>query len=248
MGQETRSTLAPRQARRSVPNQPVNRRPATSDYDAQIARVEAEIEALKPRVREALDAWLDATAPWVGERWQETLEAGIAYNPGAVKALGDEKRKALKEQTTAMIETPREHIEQRLVGDHPEAWPHLREGATASDPYENFITKSDRVGGKTVQTVPNGVSSMLEGVLSDMADLLEAEGFSIVSFIPGSSRSRAQRARVAPGQSLEWSDAMMSTMTVYGQLVDAYAATLKERETVEAQKARSEAEELWGKA
>jgi hypothetical protein len=228
--------------------QAVDRRPGTSGYDAQIARVESELEALRPRVREALDAWLEAITPWVGERWQETLEAGVAYNPGAVKALGDEKRKALKERTTAMIETPRPHIEKRLVEDHPEAWPHLREGAAASEPYENFITKSDRVGGKTVQTVPNGISSMLESVLSDMADLLEAEGFNIVSFIPGSSRSRERRARVAPGQSLEWSDAMMSTMTAYGQLVDAYAATLKEREIVEAQKARSEAEELWGNA
>ena len=199
-------------------------------------------------MQDALAAWLDATAPWVAERWEETLEAAIAFNPDAVKALGDEKRKALKERTASMIDTPRPYVEKRLVEDRPEAWPHLRDGDARWDAGESFTTKSDRMGGKTVQTLPNGVSSMLESVLSDMADLLEEEGFNLVRFLPGSPRSRAQRPRVVESASLDWSEEMMRTMDAYGQLTAAYAAALKEREKVQAQKARSEAEELWGSA
>jgi hypothetical protein len=218
------------------------------DYDAELAKVDEYIEALVPQLRDALDAWLDATAPWVAERWRETLDTAIVYSPDAVKALGDEKRKALKERTTAMIEAPRPYLEKQLVEDHPEAWPHLRASAVRSDADESFMTRSDRVGGKTLQTIPSGVSSMLDSVLSDIADLLELEGFNLARFLPGSPRSRSQRPRVAESLSLDWSNAMMHTMDAYGQLTMAYATALKERETVQSQKDRSEAEELWGSA
>ncbi len=218
------------------------------EYDAEIAKVEEDIEALKPQMQDALAAWLDATAPWVAERWEETLETAIAYNPDAVKTLGDEKRKALKGRTTAMIDTPRPHVERRLVGDRPEAWPHLRDSGAPSDANETFLTKSERAGGKISQTIPSGVSSMLGSVLSDMADLLEQEGFNLVRFLPGSALSRSQRPRVAAGPSLAWSEEMMETMDAYGQLSIAYLAALNERERVHAQRERSEAEELWGNA
>jgi hypothetical protein len=197
---------------------------------------------------DALTAWLDATAPWVAERWEETLDTAVAYNPNAVKALGDGKRKQLKERTTRMIDTPRPYIEKRLVDDHPEAWPHLRDPASPADFDEGFTTKTDRVGNRTSQTIPSGVSAMLGGVLSDMADMLEQEGFSFAKILPGSARSRSQRPRVVEGPSLAWSAAMMRTMDAYGKLTVAYFAALSQREEVQARKDRSEAEELWGKA
>lgn len=220
----------------------------TPDYDAQIAKAEQDIEALKPRMRDALAAWLDATAPWVAQRWEETLETAVAYNPDAVKALGDEKRKALKERTTTMIDTPRPHLEKRLVEDDPDAWPHLSDTAVPGDTDENFMTKTDRVGSKLSQTLPRNVSTRLEDVLSEMADLLDREGFNIAKFLPGSALSRSQKPRVAAGPGLAWSDEMMRSMNAYAQLTVAYAAALKERDKVQVQKDRSEAEELWGKA
>jgi hypothetical protein len=219
-----------------------------SEYDLEIAKADKNIDALKPQMRDALTAWLDTAAPWVAERWEETLETAIAYNPDAVKALGNEKRKALKERTTTMIETVRSHVEERLVEDHPEAWPHIRDSDAPWDASENFITKADRVGSKISQTIPSGVSSMLGSVLSEMADLLEQEGFSLARFLPGSALSRSQKPRVAAGPSLAWSDQMMRSMDAYGQLTIAYLAALKQREKVQAQKDRSEAEELWGNA
>lgn len=218
------------------------------EYDAQIAQAEKDIDALRPQMRDALTAWLDATAPWVAERWEETLEAAIAYNPETVKALGDEKRKALKERTTTMIDTPRPLVEKRLVEDRPEAWPHLRDRAAPRDANESFTTKTDRVGSKISQTIPGGVSSMVASVLSDMADVLEGEGFNFARLLPGSALSWSQKPRVPAGPSLAWSDAMMRTMNAYGQLTVAYVAALEELEKVHAQKERSEAEELWGNA
>lgn len=218
------------------------------DYDAEIADVDRQIEELKPQLQSALDAWLDATAPWVGERWQETLEIAIAYSPDAVKALGDERRKALKERTTSMIEAPRPYVQKRLVEDRPEAWPHLRDAPQQTDIGEHFMTKSDRVGGKILQTLPDGPAAAVQSVLSDMADLLEQEGFNLATFLPGSPRSRSQRPRVAESASLDWSEGMMRAMNDYGQLTNAYLGALKQRQAVEAQKARSEAEELWGNA
>ena len=220
----------------------------TPDYDAKIAKAEEAIEALQPKMRDALTAWLDATAPWVAERWEETLETAVAYNPDTVKAMGDEKRRALKERTTTMINTPRPHVEKRLVEDHPEEWPHLRDSGARWDADEDFTTRTERVGGRTSQTIPSGVSAMLGSVLSDMADLLEPEGFNLARFLPGSALSRSQRPRVAAGPSLDWSDEMMRTMDAYGRLTIAYVAALKLREEVQAQKDRSEAEELWGNA
>jgi hypothetical protein len=219
-----------------------------SEYDLEIAKAEENIDALKPQMSDALTAWLDATAPWVAERWEETLETAIAYNPDAVKALGDANRKALKERTTAMIDTVRPYLEQRLVQEHPEAWPHIRDSGLAWDASETFITKADRVGSKISQTIPEGVSSMLGGVLSEMADLLEQEGFNLARFLPGSALSRSQKPRVAAGPSLAWSEAMMRTMDAYGRLTDRYSAALDAREKIQAQKDRSEAEELWGNA
>lgn len=220
----------------------------TPDYDAAIAKVEQNIEELKPQMRDALAAWLDATAPWVAERWKETLEAAVAYNPDAVKELGDERRKELKDRTTAMVESPRPHVEQQLVEDHPDAWPHLRDAAARGDASESFITKTERVGNRSSQTVPSGVSAMLGSVLSDMADLLEREGFNLAKLLPGSPLSRSQKPRVAEGTSLTWSAEMMQTMNAYGQLTLAYLGALTERDEIQAQKDRSEAEELWSNA
>jgi hypothetical protein len=220
-----------------------------SDYDAELAKAEKDIEALRPQMRDALNAWLDATAPWVAVRWGETLDTAIAYNPDVVKALGDEKRKALKERTATMIGTPRPHVEKRLVEDRPHAWPHLRDGAARRDATESFITRSDRVGGKISQTIPDSVSSMLGSLLSDMADLLEQEGFNLVRFLPGSASSRlSQKPRVAAGPGLAWSDAMMHTMAAYGRLAIAYFAGLNEREQIHVRRERAEAQELWGDA
>lgn len=218
------------------------------EYDEGIAKAETAIEELKPQMADALTAWLDATAPWVAERWEDTLETAIAYNPDVVKALGDERRKALKERTTRMISSPRPHLEKRLVEERPEAWPHLRGDADPWDGNESFLTKSDRLGGKISQTIPSSLSPMLGNVLSDMADLLEQEGFSLVRFLPGSAHSRAQRPRVTAGPSLAWSEDMMHTMDAYGELTIAYVAAVKAREEVHARKERSEAEELWGRA
>lgn len=220
----------------------------TPDYDTAIAKVAQNIEGLRPQMQDALGAWLDATAPWVAERWRETLEAAVAYNPDAVKELGDERRKALKDRTTAMVESPRPHVEKRLVEDHPEAWPHLRDIAAPGDANESFITKTERVGNRSSQTVPSGVSAMLGSVLSDMADLLEHEGFNLAKLLPGSPLSRSQKPRVAEGTSLAWSAEMMQTMNAYGQLTLSYFRVLAERDEIQAQKDRSEAEELWSNA
>lgn len=219
-----------------------------SDYDAELAKAEKDIEALRPQMRDALNAWLDATAPWVAERWEETLDIAIAYNSDVVKALGDEKRKALKERTTTMIDTPRPHVEKRLVEDRPHAWPHLRDGAARRDATESFITKSDRVGRKISQTIPDSVSSMLASLLSDMADLLEQEGFELLRFLPGSASSNYQKPRVVAGPGLAWSEEMMHTMDAYGQLAIAYFAGLNARAQVHVQRERAEAQELWGNA
>lgn len=216
--------------------------------DAAIAEIDENIMALRPQLENALAAWLDAAAPWVGERWAETLETAIAYNPNAVKDLDVERRKALKERTLAMIDNPRAPLEKRLVEDKPEAWPHLRGSSARPDADESFTTKSDRLGNRISQTVPDRVSSMLESVLSDMADLLESEGFNLARFLPGSALSRSQRPRVAEGVNLQWSSEMMRTMDVYGRLTVAYSDAFKRRDELQAQKDRSEAEDLWGKA
>lgn len=217
-----------------------------TDYSAAIAKVDSEMEALKPQLQAALDAWLDAAAPWVAKRWEETLETAIAYNPDAVKELGDERRRALKERTTRMIDSPRPHLQRSLVEEQPEAWPHLRDPDARQETAEDFTTKTERLGNRISQTVPGRVSSKLETVLSEMADLLESEGFNLARFLPGSALSRSQRPRVAEGLSLAWSTEMMSTMDAYGRLAVAFGAACRRRESVQAQADRSEAEELWG--
>ena len=169
------------------------------------------------------------------------------HTPTWSKLWGDEKRKALKEHTATMIDTPRPHVENRLVADCPHAWPHLRDGAARRDATESFITKGDQVGRKISQTIPDSVSSMLGSVLSDMADLLEPEGSSFCGSF------QAVRARIM--RNPEWWQAQASRGlrddAHDGRLRAAghpYFAGLNEREQVHVQRERADAKELWGNA
>ena len=96
----------------------------SNDHDAEIAQAEHAAAELRPAMAAALERWLDATAPWVVAFWEVSVSRIVERNPDEIQALGDSGRKEVKAATERLIGGARRRLQERLVDERPEAWPH----------------------------------------------------------------------------------------------------------------------------
>jgi hypothetical protein len=222
------------------------------DFTAEIAEAEQRLEELKPQMADALTAWLDATAPWAADRWEATVSQTISDNPEAVIKLGDEGRKSVKTEAEEFIANARPHLQRKLVDEAHEAWPHLK---PQTEPYDDSFGRgpgnpfSARVVTSGItepfQSLPDIVAIALSRVLGDIAQIFAPHGFKLRGY---QSSGYGGKFHVDRYRSIQWSDGMIATMAVYGDLHAQYVDLLTTIRNLRADKARTEAEDLWGTA
>jgi hypothetical protein len=203
---------------------------------------------------DALRAWLDATAPWAAEFWERTIAEAVKEDPDAVVALGDDDRKAVKDDAARLIANARPHIQRRLVDDRPGDWPHLKPQIDPRDdafrphgssgPFDASKAKSSGIH----KSVPEAVAGRLNGVLGDVATVFARHGFILTGFERGDLYGHKGQWHPYRQHKPEWSDEMVETMASYATLHGRYVAALAEGERISAERKHLEATDLWDKA
>jgi len=203
---------------------------------------------------DALTTWLDATAPWVAEFWERSIAEAVQENPDAVVALGEDDRKAVKNDAARLIANARPHIQGRLVDDRARDWPHLK---PQTDPGDRAFARHGTIGPFDATTakssgghkaVPEAVAGRLNGVLGDIASVFVHHGFVLTGFEPGDPYGHRGQWHPDPQHKPEWSDEMVEAMATYSTLHGRYVAALAERERIGAEQKHSEAIDLWQRA
>jgi len=200
---------------------------------------------------DALTAWLDATARWAAEFWERSVAEAVQEDPDAVMALGDDDRKAIKDDTASLIANARPHIQRRLVDDRTEDWPHLKPQTDPGDdafrphgssgPFDASNAKSSGIH----KTVPEALAGRLNGVLGDVASVFAHHGFILPGFERGDPYGHKGLWHPYRQHKPEWSDEMVELMAAYGTLHRRYVTALAEGERISAEKKHSEAIDLW---
>ncbi len=200
---------------------------------------------------DALAAWLDATAPWAAGFWERSIAESVQEEPGAVVALSEDVRKAVKEDAAELIADVRRHIQRRLVDDRNEDWPHLKPQTDSHD--RAFRREGARgpfdtgnVRGET--SAPEVVAGRLNGVLGDIASVFVHHGFSLKGFEHGDPFGHKGRWHPDREHKPQWSEEMAEAMAAYAALHDRYIAVLAEQENVRREQQRFEASRLWDTA
>jgi hypothetical protein len=224
------------------------------DFDGEVARARREAEALRPQMADALTAWLDATAPWAAEFWERAIAEAVHASPDAIVTLGDDERKAVKDDAASLIANARPHTQRRLVDDRPEDWPHLKPQTDPSDrafrphgtigPFDASTTKSSGVH----KLVPEAVAGRLNGVLGDVASIFVNHGFMLTGFGRGDPYGHQGQWHPDHEHKPEWSDEMVEAMATYAKLHGRYVEALADGGRVSAEKKHSEATDLWDRA
>ena len=228
--------------------------PAERDFDEEILRASREVEVLKPQMAEALTRWLDATGPWAARFWERSIAEAVHENPDAVMALGEDDRRAVKEDAEGLIASARPHIQRRLVDDRTEDWPHLK---PQTHPDDHAFRAHGTVGPFDVsrgsgsgvhKSGPEAVAGRLNGVLGDVASIFVNRGFTLTGFERGDPYGHKGQWHPDGEHKPEWSDEMVEAMAVYGALHSRYVAALAEGERLTAEKKDSDAADLWERA
>ncbi len=200
---------------------------------------------------DALTAWLDVAAPWAAGFWERSIAESVHEEPSAVVALGEDVRKAVKEDAAELIANVRRHIQRRLVDDRSEDWPHLK---PQTDPHDRAFRREGAVGpfdasnarGET--SAPEVVAGRLNGVLGDIASVFDHHGFSLKGFEHGDPFGHKGRWHPNREHKPQWSEDMAEVMASYAALHDRYVAVLAEQEDIRRAQQRLEASQLWDTA
>ncbi len=224
------------------------------DFEGEIARATQEAEALKLQMADGLGGWLDATAPWVAAFWERSIAEAVREEPDAVIALGDDARKAVKDDAATLIANTRPHIQRRLVDERPEDWPHLkpqtdpRDDAFRPQGSKGPFAANNAKGPAIHKSVPEAVEGRLNGVLGDVASLCSHHGFALTGFEHGDPYGHRGQWHPDSQHKPEWSEQMVAAMAAYGALHGSYVAALSERERLAAEAKHSQAANLWDEA
>ncbi len=222
------------------------------DFDAELAHTAEQAQALREQMADALTAWLDATTPWAIDFWQRSITESVWEKPDTVVALSDDARRAAKHDLAQLIAHARSHIEDRLVHDRNEDWPHLK---PQTDPHDHAFRREGAKGpfdpsstsratdiGKSA---PEVVAGRLNGVLGDIASISDRHGFELSGFGHGDPFGHRGRWHASHEHAPAWSPQMIEAMSTYATLHERYVAALVEEERISAEKRRSDASELW---
>ena len=200
---------------------------------------------------DALTVWLDVTAPWAAGFWERSIAESVQGAPSAADALGEDVRKAVKEDAAELIANVRRHIQRRLVDDRNEDWPHLK---PQTDWHDRAFRRDgargpfDASNARGETSAPEVVAGRLNGVLGDIASVFAHHGFLLEGFEHGDPYGHKGRWHPNREHKPQWCEEMAEAMAVYAALHDRYVAVLAEHENIRGEQQRFEASRLWDTA
>jgi hypothetical protein len=212
----------------------------TQGFDEQIEELSARLEAYKPRLADACARWLDVVAPWLAQRWDDTARDIVTGQPNVAKQV--QAQGALtraRGEINDLVANAREVSEELIVRKHQDRWPHLVESpdwwmtergtANWSELHVFIDTSGRRTGGIRA---PGPLEEPIGQALIRAAELLQPYGFEV------STRAITGWRAELP---IDVADALNEYADLHKQAIEVGASL----EHVRAEKARTEAADLW---
>ena len=212
------------------------------DHDAQIKRLEGEIEAMRPDLEAACDAFLDATAAFLVDFWPGYIDSCISHAGDAITEMGGDRLREVKEQVQAIQAKPKDIARELLVENRRRIWPHL----TSIDDLVMVSTQTGRgsfgwVGAMRAPSVgqgypPDPLSQLMKGTAGAAAKPLKDANLPV-----------PEARWEDPAPDIDWTTAMIEAIQQYARL--ASQALEKARELGQVREAREKDDALtrWNK-
>lgn len=219
-------------------------------FDDQIAEATQRRDAFRPSMAQAYDTWLEQAAPWFAEYWQEhareiVSEQGELAQQLAIDGTLTRARGAIND----LVANAKEEVAKAFG---PAIWPHSTDQAAwwkvgTSD----YFHSGFRTGGNVVRNLeaPRALEEPQRKVLALAAKRLREFGFKPLRTNSGDARIDAPmhgELHIFPRQ--RWTQAIADAMGTYAELHEDALKVADEIDTLEKQKARTTAANLWDEA
>ena len=212
----------------------------TSSFDADIARLESEIEGLVPDMEQAARAFQAAAVSWAVQFYGEQIDAAVRNYPHLIIQMTPEQRSALKVGLGTLQEDAPKLVDDTLAPD--EYWDHRRGRDVWRVPAPKGYSPPRY--GFDGNRPPKDLDKALRSLASRIGALLDAHGL----IGPGDRATWTMGASPEYRSPLAWSEDMRKAIESYGALwarARALGLAIVERT---AQKVQAEARSLMDRA
>lgn len=220
------------------------------DFDAQIAEATARREAFRPSMTQAYEVWLEQAAPWFAEYWQEHAREIVSEQGELAQQLAQDGTLArARGALNDLVANAKDEVD-RAFG--PSVWPHSTDKTDwwkvgASD----YFHSGFRNGGNLVRNLeaPRALEESQRKVLALAAKRLRDFGFKPLRTTTSDARMDTPmhgELYIFPRQ--RWTQPMADAMGAYADLHEQAIKLTDEIDTLEKQKARTIAGNLWDEA
>ncbi|HEX8065214.1 MAG TPA: hypothetical protein VF520_01670 [Thermoleophilaceae bacterium] len=206
--------------------------------DHEIARTESEIEAMRPRMQQACDHWLEVVAAWGGSFFLETArDVFVTREPGFAKAMPPDESRRFRGSVNQLTANAKQLAAETIIEANAHLWPHTFEDMSVRPP--------DMPGGAGPRfsyfrshdaKPPPVVVELTRTYLNLVIDVLHEFGF------------RGQGGYRFMAYHHKWSNNMLLAMRAYGQLDSVLIELQDQLAALRRQKEQGEAAALWDAA
>lgn len=221
-----------------------------SPFEPQIAKVEGEIEALRPEMEAARNRWLGLAADFLAEFWPRAARAIVQQNPLIARdQLRASGVKALRDEVEGLAGRAPELLTARVYLEDREGWP---DTITLSDLLRDPPRPQDFFSHETSSGhfyAPSFLGESFGRTAGLGGEVLASKGFPL-SF-PFEEKKRYDNGVLVGtvrARHLPWSEEMAVAINAYAVLVTDMTEALSRLEQVHRERDEADAGDLWDQA
>lgn len=203
--------------------------------EAEVQRLEAEIESLRPTMETASAEFVDAAATALEGFWPEFINRCVESEPEELAQIEEEgKLPALKAEVEEIARDPGSVAQATLVDDAASVWPHL----ASIDTLVNELGRHSRTWGSSSTTA---LENRCRVAAAAPAVPLMSAGIEATPVLRSGSELRLK------GE-FEWSSKMEEVVGRYRELADQLVGICIDLRRARADRDKAEARGRWGQA
>lgn len=214
-----------------------------TDHDAEIQRLEREIEGARPDLEAACDSFLDATAACLADFWPGYIEGAVRHAGDAIAELGADRLREVKAKVEEVRSQPKDVARQYLVDSRKQMWPHF---ASIDE-----LVKVNRGMGRGVFGWIGTVQSPMaqRGQLpEDLTKVMDAAGGAVAKPLKDAGLPVQNMTWSDPVADVNWTTGMIESIQQYGRKASEVFEKAAELHRARERRERDDALSRWNDA
>lgn len=214
----------------------------TSDRDIEISQLESQIEATRPEMELACDAFIEAAAARLSEFWPDYVKSCIAFANEGISKLDADQLSRLKAEVAEIQGSSQKVARKYFLDDWPSRWPHL----AATDQLVEAAGSNRRSFGWVGEIKgPGADHGFLPEALKQTTE--EAAGAVAKPFADASLPVRGSRW-AEPKAELEWNNDMVESLRRYAKWASQAFEKAAELKRARERRSQDDALDRWNQA